>query len=146
MKKKNLLIITFVLVSIFAVTSANVVQDEPTTVLPNPETNVRIFDSPINIYDNDDLNATASSGNGTAGNPWIIENKSIDVGGATDDGILITMTTDYFILQNCTILNVGSSGSAGIKLLNVLNGIIRNNTIQSTTGSGMNDVYGSKRR
>ncbi len=120
------------------VTFSSVVPNKATTVQMNPEANVRISDSIIKIYDNDDLNATASSGNGTAGNPWIIENRSIDVGGAPDDGILISGTTDYFIVQNCTIVNAGS-GRDGIKLLSVMNGIIRNNTLKSsTTGNGFN--------
>jgi parallel beta-helix repeat protein len=134
MKKIGMLISTFFLVSLFALTFSTIVQYEPTAEQMNPESRVRIFESPINIYNNDDLNSTSSSGNGTAGFPWIIENKSIDIGGASDEGILISGTTDYFILRNCTILNGGSS-SDGIKLLGVINGIIRNNTIKnSSTG------------
>ena len=82
--------------------------------------------SPFTIENNDQFtlydNRTGTFG--TKDNPWIIENYTINGGG--DYGILIEDTTDYFILRNCIIS--GFSTYAGIKLDNVTNAIIYNNT------------------
>ncbi|NVM30864.1 MAG: right-handed parallel beta-helix repeat-containing protein [Candidatus Helarchaeota archaeon] len=84
-------------------------------------------DSPISIDGNDALNNTATSGNGSAGNPYRIENLVISVSGSNQDGILIKNTNACFILKNCTVTNADFL-HAGIRLENVTNAEITNNT------------------
>ena len=87
-------------------------------------------DTPIAIYGNAALNATASAGNGTAGDPYIIENYVINASSA--HGINISNTDPYFILRNCTVTGVPGYMYYGIYLDNVLNAQILNNTLQTT--------------
>ncbi len=77
-------------------------------------------------------------GDGSWGNPYIIENISIDCGNS-GSGILINDSkTVYFIIQNCTITGSGSlSYDAGIKLQNTCNGTIFNNTCSQNGASGI---------
>ncbi len=51
------------------------------------------------------LGAAASSGNRSAGNPYIIKNKIINASGAGTHGISIRNTNSYFVLRNCTVTN-----------------------------------------
>lgn len=64
-----------------------------------------------------------TGGNGTAGNPYIIEGWSIDSGG-TNYAISIYDTYKYFVVRNCYIYN----GSHGITFYFVRNGMLVNNT------------------
>ncbi|NVM29837.1 MAG: right-handed parallel beta-helix repeat-containing protein, partial [Candidatus Helarchaeota archaeon] len=88
--------------------------------------NVTVFSLKQNrrmrIANNADFPTYATSGNGSAANPWVIENYYID--GVRRTCINITDTTDYFILRNNTVYG----GDNGILLNNVINGEIRNNT------------------
>ncbi|MCJ7647897.1 MAG: right-handed parallel beta-helix repeat-containing protein, partial [Candidatus Lokiarchaeota archaeon] len=102
------------------------------------------------------VNATYNwcNGAGIVGDPYIIENVTID---AQDSGscILIKNSIDYFIIRNCTLINGGESSlDSGIKLANVQNGLIQNNTcynarcgivVQSSSDIIVreNNVYGS---
>ena len=80
----------------------------------------------IEIKNNSDFNLYANGGgNGTAQNPWIIENLSIVYDNLSYSGILISNTNDYFIIRNCSIIGCGG----GIILTNAPNGIIINNTL-----------------
>ncbi len=63
------------------------------------------------------------AGNGTAWNPYIIENYDIDA--STADGIYIENTDAYFIIRNCTI----HDGNHGIYFNNVQHTKIENCTI-----------------
>lgn len=65
------------------------------------------------------------SGDGSWGNPYTIENVTIDViGSPTGSGILINNSkNDYFIISNCTIYNGGS----GIMLENTDKGTLTKN-------------------
>jgi len=67
---------------------------------------------------------------------YIIENVTID---ADDSGsaILINNTIDYFIIRNCTTIEAGSGFDAGIKLIDVENGIITNNNCSENTYAGI---------
>ncbi|MGY5877238.1 MAG: NosD domain-containing protein [Candidatus Thorarchaeota archaeon] len=77
----------------------------------------------INIYDDDDFNATAVAesweGNGTADNPYIIEGYEI-----TEDEVLIyiTDTRAHFEIRDCNLTDAW----AAIQLNNVSNGLIEN--------------------
>jgi len=95
--------------------------------------------APIRINSDGDFPGIATAGNGSAGNPWVIENFEID-GALSGNCIYVGNTTDYFIIQNCLLSN--SSGlvsqpyisDAGIVLYNVQNGLIFNNTISNISG------------
>ncbi len=71
-------------------------------------------------------------GNGSATNPYVIENWSIDAQGKSY-GIWIENTRAHFIIRNCTVYNATATDTApdgvGIYLDNVTNATIYNNTI-----------------
>ncbi|MHA1292822.1 MAG: right-handed parallel beta-helix repeat-containing protein [Promethearchaeota archaeon] len=95
---------------------------------------------PITI--NDNWSNTAStypwcSGSGSWNDPYIIENVTINAGGIKS-GIFIIGSNDFFIINNCTLINsYSSSNQGGIKLLNVQNGRLENNTCINNLGSGI---------
>ncbi|MHA1746799.1 MAG: right-handed parallel beta-helix repeat-containing protein, partial [Promethearchaeota archaeon] len=71
------------------------------------------------------------SGTGTPGNPYIIENVTIDAV-LGDYGISISHSEAYFIIQNCAIDNAGTgSYDAGIYFVNVSNGRITQNVLDN---------------
>lgn len=99
------------------------------------------------IYINGDfeLAAAASSGNGTAEYPYIIENETIDLFSGvcfmvllpgTRIGILIRNTTKHFIIRHCDITIAKSCNNYirfyGVWLDNVTNGSLINNSIKNT--------------
>ncbi len=99
-----------------------------------------ILSSPIHIDNN--WSATAStyewcSGLGTALNPYIIENVTID---AQNSGncILIENTNDHFKIQNCTLINSQASPNSAIRLDSSSNGKILDNNITNNAGRGIN--------
>jgi len=83
------------------------------------------------------IQSWCQKGDGSWGNPYIIENVSIDA--TTDSGIHIhNSKNEYFRIQNCTIYDAHStSGYAGIKLENSNNGTIFNNTCSDNDYSGI---------
>ncbi len=87
------------------------------------KTCIKVF----NINGNAQLQAAASSGNGTYDDPYIIEDLVINEGGSSNFCIYIENTNAYFILRNCTATN----GEEGITLDNVTNALIMNNTVYS---------------
>lgn len=90
--------------------------------------------APIRIDSNGDFAANANGGgDGSAGNPWIIENYDID-GTGVGYCIYIGNTTDYFVVRNC-YLHDASGGNdwpfhpdAGLALYEVTLGEVINNT------------------
>ena len=69
------------------------------------------------------------SGNGSLINPYVIENITIDAGGA-NSGILIEDSNNkFFTIRNCTLINAGGilDGNGGIKLMKTTNGTLINN-------------------
>ncbi|MHA2249924.1 MAG: NosD domain-containing protein [Candidatus Kariarchaeaceae archaeon] len=85
-------------------------------------------EAPVVIQSNADFAQYASSGDGTADNPWIIE--GLDLAHATEDLLTISGTTDYFILRDSNFDGLYGS-STGIVLVNVVNGVISGNSIHS---------------
>ncbi|MFX1395102.1 MAG: nitrous oxide reductase family maturation protein NosD [Promethearchaeota archaeon] len=97
------------------------------------------------------------SGSGTLNDPYIIENITIDEG-SSGSGILIENSTAHFRIENCTIYNSGSKINimssyldAGIKLVNVSNGVLINNTLSFNNRNGIyleysenNTILGNK--
>ena len=85
---------------------------------------------PIHIVGDDNFTPAngVTSGSGTAGDPYIIEDWAIDASSA--DGIWIQNTTKYFVIRNCLVEN-GRPSYHGIYLDNVKNGRIENNTCRN---------------
>ncbi|MHA1190671.1 MAG: NosD domain-containing protein [Promethearchaeota archaeon] len=103
------------------------------------------LDLPKPIYVNNNWTETVSmynyvSGSGTWGDPYLIEDITIDAQNS-GSGILIENTDEYFIIRNCTIYDTsqwnGVSYDAGIKLYYTDNGTIYNNTIYDTEYAGI---------
>jgi len=96
---------------------------------------------PIYINGNDDFVVGQNgvvSGNGTEGNPYIIENWDIDA--STANGIEIRNTDKFFIIRNCTVQ--GGSNNYGIYFYNVTNGKI-DNVFSYNNGRGIYLVFSS---
>jgi parallel beta-helix repeat protein len=72
-------------------------------------------------------------GDGTVGNPYVIENLDID-GSSYRDAITIGNTTAYFAIRGCYLHN---SDEAGILLYNVQNGLLANNTCSGNSPNGI---------
>ncbi|MEJ2248565.1 MAG: NosD domain-containing protein [Candidatus Lokiarchaeota archaeon] len=84
-----------------------------------------------------------TKGNGSITSPYIIENWIIN-GENSSSNIYIFYTTAYFIIRNCTLFNgTNSDLGGGIKLEQVKNGLIYNNTIVSNNGNGISLIYNS---
>ncbi|MFX1399468.1 MAG: NosD domain-containing protein [Promethearchaeota archaeon] len=80
------------------------------------------------------------SGDGSFGNPYVIENVTIDATGSpTGCGIFINNSkNDYFIINKCTVYNAGSTwDDAGIKLENTNNGTLTNNNCSNNNWVGI---------
>ena len=72
------------------------------------------------------------SGNGLAGDPYILENMTIDAQGSGSGIIIENSSLYYFRIRNCTVYNSGSGNAdAGIKLTNTNNGTLLDNNCSS---------------
>jgi len=78
-------------------------------------------------------NANKCTGQGTFSDPYVIEDLVIDAGGK-GSAISIENSDVYFRIENCTVYN---SESAGIRLYNVDNGDILNNTANNNGNYGI---------
>ncbi|MFX0070056.1 MAG: nitrous oxide reductase family maturation protein NosD [Candidatus Hermodarchaeota archaeon] len=74
-------------------------------------------------------------GLGTADAPHIIENVTIDTGGA-GNAMLLSNCIEHFIFRNCTFTNAGSS-NAGVGLVDVSNGQFINCNISNNLNYGI---------
>jgi parallel beta-helix repeat protein len=101
--------------------------------------------NPIRINSNADFDAAhnVSAGDGSSGNPWIIENLEVNAS-KTSFGIYVGNTTDYFIIRNCYVHDAAGgvfdflySPDAAIVLNNVQNGLVLNNTLYSNGWAGV---------
>ena len=81
----------------------------------------------IFINGNSQIAAYASSGNGSATNPYVLQNFNISSSFLTS--ITIINTDDHVIIKNCYINNQNGFFSMGINVTNDLNLIINNNQI-----------------
>ena len=117
-------------------TSLSVQQNQPKTSIT---TNTLTTFGAISISSNSNFASQASTnswpGDGSSGNPFIIENYNITTSASSTSAIAITSTSVYFIIRNCYTSATGVNDN-GIYLNNVTNGIITNNTITK------NNVYG----
>lgn len=108
-----------------------------TTPLNGPAAELIIsVDPPLAINGNIALNNTASSGNGTTGNPYILEDYVIDANLFGAHGIYIQNTDAHFILRNCKVTYT-DSGFHGIYLENVTHACLMNNTVNENGACGI---------
>lgn len=84
----------------------------------------------IYINGNNQLNNTATSGNGTINNPYIIDNQVINSSGEGIPSIMILNTDAYFEIRNFTILETDMSALTIIFLHNVSYGTIKDSIIE----------------
>ena len=80
------------------------------------------------------------TGNGSWGNPYVIENVTINGQNSSSCILIENSNTDYFIIRNNTVYNSSLSVSvqeAGIKLVNSERGIIINNNASFNNGHGI---------
>ena len=86
--------------------------------------------APIEISSNAAFSSVASIGDGSFGNPWIIEDYNITT---TDpyNGIYIHGVTDNFVIRDCLINTNNQNGYSGIFIQDVADGTckISNNTL-----------------
>ncbi len=119
--------------------------DDTITKLPEPKLGYTAHD-PIRIDNNSDMNQTAQDdgwgGNGSEGNPYIIEGYEID-GGGYGYAIYIGNTTDHFVVRDCYLHNASGNydlpyfTNSGLHLYSVRNGIVDNNTASSNDVAGI---------
>jgi len=77
-------------------------------------------------------------GSGTRDDPYVIYNVFID-GRNSGSCITISSSNIYFQVKNCTLINSGGGDEdAGIKLINVIRGELKNNTC---INNGRNGIY-----
>ncbi|UCG69999.1 MAG: right-handed parallel beta-helix repeat-containing protein, partial [Thermoplasmata archaeon] len=107
-----------------------------------------VGDPPFRINNDTEFAAMAAAegwvGDGSAGNPYIIEDYEID-GGGYGYCIYIGNTTVSFIIRNCDLYNPsGNAGiynwDSGVALYNSMNGTLTNNTFENCTGNGLHIV------
>lgn len=84
----------------------------------------------IFINGNNQLNNTATSGDGTIGNPYIIENQVINSSGEGVPSITILNTDAYFEIRNLTVLGPDFFTQFIILLHNVSHGTIKDSNIE----------------
>ena len=107
--------------------NGNAFSNNPLTAsTPNPSI-AYAFHEHIYVRSNAELEAVASSGTGTAIDPYLIEELNITT--PFHEGILIRDTTKHFIIQNCLI-----DAEYGISISAITEGTatIRNNLIQNS--------------
>ncbi|MFW9797824.1 MAG: right-handed parallel beta-helix repeat-containing protein, partial [Candidatus Thorarchaeota archaeon] len=73
------------------------------------------------------------SGNGSYGNPYIIDGLNIDLDSNTGHCISISNTMVYFTISNCYLVGANVDSGSGIYLENVQNGRIVDNFCQLNT-------------
>jgi len=86
-------------------------------------------DSSAVIHIDANWSDTSYDGDGSYSNPYKIEDEIIDATGF-NIGILIANSSDFFIIENCTIIQ----SEVGVKLQNVSNGKLVNLTISNMNG------------
>ncbi len=106
-----------------------------------------IFADPFRIDSDADFAAHANGGgNGSAGNPWIIENFMI-YGNGYGYCIYIGNTTDHFIIRDCRLEDASGIGSfpffpnVGMILFNVQNGTFENNIVEANDWFGIHSEF-----
>ena len=141
----SLVMVAIVIASSFGVVFAVRSGTDGVMYVTSTQVNSLSSHSPIRIDNDSDFADTAASdgwkGNGSADNPYIIENYDIN---GTDAGycIYIGNTTAHFVIRNCSVHDASGNSwtyywNSGIVLYEANNGVINNNTAFSNSGSGI---------
>jgi hypothetical protein len=99
-------------------------------IISTPNTlDQQINSDPIYIDDNSDFGPSGYNfpGNGTAANPYLIE--ELNFTHSTGTAIYIQSTSAYFLIRNSLLEGLGTA-SIGIHLQSVVHGCIENNTVK----------------
>jgi parallel beta-helix repeat protein len=109
-------------------------QDQETTPKPQEVKNALLTSTPINIDGIAQLQSLATSGNGSSGNPYIIEDYYISNLGTGENGVTIRNINKYFILKNITVESC--SDGTGFFFKNVTFGSIIDSSATSNRWGG----------
>jgi hypothetical protein len=134
-KSKHKMSIAFVLfVSLFILQISN------PSISVNSKTNLTFIEE-IRIESDADFELFASSGDGSANKPYIIEKYNVT--SSKSSGIIIRFTTKYFIVRNCYV----TGHYTGINLIRISNGtgkIINNEVELNVKGIYLSSVNHSE--
>ncbi|MEM4735625.1 MAG: NosD domain-containing protein [Candidatus Thorarchaeota archaeon] len=83
--------------------------------------------APIAISSNEDFSAQGWPGAGTIDDPYVIAGLNIT---SDETCISISGTTAHFEIRDCLISSTYSSSKSGIVLVDVANGVVRNNIVE----------------
>ncbi len=135
MKHKRQLMLFLALVGLLTVTSLQAGPSDLASTETNPATSLGVQQLyPIEIIDNSNFSIYATPGGaGTPENPWVIEDYVIS-NATTNFGIYIIDTTDYFVIENCTIELLFEPAKHAIHIDNALHVNISNNRIKGYNG------------
>lgn len=124
-----------------------IINDLPDNVNAQPEKQNSLFTphTPIRINSDADFPGIATAGDGSQGNPWLIENYEIN-GSGVGYCIYVGNTTDYFTINGCYLRDADGVSTdfitkSGLMCYNVSNGNISDTNISNNAGSG---IYGDK--
>jgi len=134
-KSKHTMSIAFVLFI-----SLCILQISNLSISVNSNTNMTFIEE-IRIDGDDDFELFASSGDGSANKPYIIEEYNVT--SSSISGIFIRFTTKYFIVRDCYV----TGHYAGINLIGISNGtgkIINNEVELNTKGILLSKVNHSE--
>jgi parallel beta-helix repeat protein len=126
----------------FDLNNEDLIQDEEiiiTDKLKNSGFWTESFIHVDNNWSNTESTYTWCSGSGTSGDPYIIENVTINALNQ-GTGILIENSNEYFIISNVSVYNSSVNG-AGIKTIDAENGQIINSNFSFNGGSGIELGY-----
>ncbi len=146
MKKRKVLLVAILIIALIESSMfLGVVNTGSESAMDNTTSfSTRDTHTPIRI--NSDADFAGFPGSGTAADPYVIENYTIDAHDA-GPGIYIGNTSSYFVIRNCTVFNVTTPyndyyEAAGIRLANVQHAMIYNCTIHDVKyGVWENDSY-----
>jgi parallel beta-helix repeat protein len=129
MKKKTICLAVVFLVFLVVLPWISAIQSHPSLIAANLNGPITQNLDPyeIDINSKTDFDTYSDSGTGTPGDPYIIENRTIDLTGQLKGGISIFGTGYHFIIRNCYL--IGDDDYAGILIWEAENGTLTNNTI-----------------
>ena len=129
--------VLLVLLSLLIFSCSSLIKAVPRASMETNLQELRVCaDPPLEINGNTELADAASSGDGSSGNPYIIQNKVINASGLAKNGIYIQNTNAHFILRNCNVTGTDVD-YVGIRLDNVTNARLENNNIYNNGDSGI---------
>lgn len=142
MEKKHFMIIAFVIAMIVPIFFSNIENKQPVpclqdlvnvgTSLPSNRT------SQIVLTSDADWGLYATSGSGTIGDPWILENYLIECNGSLG-GFIVQNCDDYAIIRNSHV-NESHASYAGVAFQSSSHVTVQNVTVESSAGAAFATV------